>query len=166
MSKTPIQAIAVFEKSQNSGIYGTVRFTEDFENDFVRINIDISGLNKNSLHGFHVHESGDISNKCESMCAHFNPYNKTHGCPGLKERHVGDLGNLVTNKNGNAKYTTSDTIIKLRGTKANIIGRGLIIHADQDDCGQGIHPDSLKTGNSGKRIACAVIGYAKENFVN
>ena len=164
MSKTPIQAIAVFDKNQNNGIHGTVRFIEDLENDFVRIIIDLSGLNKKAMHGFHVHESGDLSSKCESMCAHFNPYGKNHGCPGLKERHVGDLGNLITNKNGQAKYTTSDTMIKLRGAKSNIIGRGLIIHADVDDCGQGIHPDSLKTGNSGKRIACAIIGYSKENF--
>ena len=35
-----------------------------------------------------------------------------------------------------------------------------MIHADEDDCGKGGHPDSLKTGNSGKRIACAVIGYS------
>jgi Cu-Zn family superoxide dismutase len=53
----------------------------------------------------------------------------------------------------------------LRGTKANIIGRGLIIHADKDDCGQGGNLESLKTGNAGKRIACAVIGYSKENFI-
>ena len=57
-----------------------------------------------------------------------------------------------------------DDCIKLRGTKANIIGRGLIIHADEDDCGNGGNAESLKTGNAGKRIACAVIGYAKENF--
>ena len=44
--------------------------------------------------------------------------------------------------------------------KTNIIGRGLIIHADEDDCGQGGQPDSLITGHAGKRIACAVIGYA------
>lgn len=54
-----------------------------------------------------------------------------------------------------------DKMIKLRGQKSNIIGRGLIIHADEDDCGLGDFPDSLTTGHSGKRIACAVIGYAQ-----
>jgi Cu-Zn family superoxide dismutase len=98
------------------------------------------------------------------MCAHFNPYGKTHGCPGMKERHVGDLGNLQTNAYGQAKYTMTDNVIKLRGTKANIIGRGLIIHADPDDCGKGLEPDSLTTGHAGKRIACAIIGYSKEMF--
>ena len=42
----------------------------------------------------------------------------------------------------------------------------LIIHEDQDDCGMGTgerREESLKTGNAGKRIACAVIGYAKNN---
>ena len=52
-------------------------------------------------------------------------------------------------------------MIKLRGIKCNIIGRGLIIHEDEDDCGTTEHPLSKTTGNSGKRIACAVIGYAK-----
>lgn len=99
-----------------------------------------------------------------SMCSHFNPYNMTHGCPGMIDRHVGDLGNLQTNNKGEAKYSFYDDCIKLRGTKANIIGRGLIIHEDPDDCGQGGNTGSLKTGNAGKRIACAVIGYSKDNF--
>jgi len=99
------------------------------------------------------------------MCAHFNPYNKTHGAPDQRERHVGDLGNIQTNARGEAKYTFYDSMIKLRGSKSNILGRGLIIHADTDDCGNGGNAESLKTGNAGKRIACAVIGYAKENFV-
>ena len=139
---------------------GHVKFTE-IDNK-IKIDVSIIGLKPNHLHGFHVHEAGDLSDKCTSMCAHFNPYKMNHGCPGIKERHIGDLGNLQTNNKGEAKYTFYDECIKLRGTKANIIGRGLIIHADQDDCGQGGNAESLKTGNAGKRIACAVIGYSKK----
>jgi Cu-Zn family superoxide dismutase len=82
----------------------------------------------------------------------------------MKERHVGDLGNLKTNGKGESFTTFYDDGIKLRGTKCNIIGRGLIIHANADDCGKGENAESLKTGNAGKRIACAVIGYSKLNF--
>jgi superoxide dismutase, Cu-Zn family len=157
----PIKAIAVFDGKK---IKGTVMFVEDLNNDCVFVNIDLVGLKKNAFHGFHVHESGDLTNNCESMCAHFNPYGKKHGCPGAKERHVGDLGNLKTDENGCAKYTMVDDFIKLRGSKANIIGRGLIIHADPDDCGLGGDELSLKNGNAGKRIACAIIGYSQDNF--
>ena len=161
MTQKPIQAIAVFTDDK---IKGYVKFTENFKDNNIAIELNIVGLKINSLHGFHVHEAGDLTDKCTSMCSHFNPYNKTHGCPGKKERHVGDLGNIKTNNKGDAKYIFYDDVIKLRGTKANIIGRGLIIHADEDDCGQGGNPESLKTGNAGKRIACAVIGYSKDNF--
>jgi Cu-Zn family superoxide dismutase len=157
----PIQAIAFFN---NKKIKGSVYFTEDYQRNDVVIDIHISGLNKNSKHGFHVHESGDLSEKCKSMCAHFNPYHKLHGCPGMKDRHVGDLGNLHSDAHGVAHYQMRDNVIKLRGNTANIIGRGLIIHADEDDCGIGGFDDSLQTGHAGERIACAIIGYSKENF--
>lgn len=159
----PIHAIAVF--TDQSNIHGQVKFTEDLENNQVKIELNIVGLSPNSLHGFHVHEAGDLSDKCTSMCAHFNPFNKTHGGPNSKVRHVGDLGNIKTNTKGEAKYSFCDSVIKLRGTKSNIIGRGLIIHEDEDDCGMGGNAESLKTGNAGKRIACSVIGYAKQNFL-
>ena len=109
---SPIKAIAVFDGKK---IKGTVIFTEDLKNNCVNIDINIVGLKKNALHGFHVHESGDLTNHCESMCAHFNPYNKTHGCPGMTERHVGDLGNIKSDILGNAKYVTYDNMIKLSG---------------------------------------------------
>ena len=158
MSKNPISAIAVFIEKKVKGI---VRFTEDLQKDEVIIDIDIAGLKKNALQGFHVHQCGDMSEHCESMCAHFNPFGKDHGGKDSKNRHVGDLGNLQSDHNGCAKYKIRDHLIKLRGTKCNIIGRGLIVHEDEDDCGTTEHSLSKTTGNSGKRIACAVIGYAK-----
>ena len=151
-------AIAFFNDKK---IKGTVIFTENANK--VSIDINLEGLKKNHLHGFHVHQAGDLRDKCTSMCAHFNPYNKTHGCPGMKKRHVGDLGNLITDENGKVNYRIYDDMIKLHGA-ANIIGRGLIIHADTDDCGKGSNEQSLITGNAGKRIACSIIGWAKDNF--
>ena len=152
-----MKAIAVF----NSKVSGTVTFEE--EDEYIIIDIQLKGLSKNGLHGFHVHEAGDLTDKCESMCAHFNTYNKQHGGPGSKNRHVGDLGNLKADKNGNVNIKMTDNIIKLKG-KANIIGRGLIIHADEDDLGNGLNESSKINGNSGKRIACAIIGISKDNF--
>jgi Cu-Zn family superoxide dismutase len=160
MNSKPIYCIAVF----NEKIKGNVKFSEDLINNRVKIELNIIGLKPNFLHGFHVHEAGDLTDKCISMCSHFNPFNTFHGCPGMAIRHVGDLGNIITNNKGEAKYIFYDDIIKLRGHISNIIGRGLIIHEDKDDCGKGGNFESLKTGNAGKRIACAVIGYSKENF--
>ena len=160
MNNKPISAIAVF----SGEVTGHVKFTEDKKKDMIKLELHVQGLKANSLHGFHVHEAGDLTDKCTSMCSHFNPYNTIHGCPGMKKRHVGDLGNIETNSKGEAKYHFYDNVIKLRGSKSNIIGRGLIIHEDPDDCGMGGNAESLKTGNAGKRIACAVIGYSKDNF--
>jgi len=160
MSDHAITAIAVFTDS----IKGTVKFTEDLAQNRVRIDLNLTGLPPKSKHGFHVHEAGDLTDKCMSMCAHFNPYGTTHGSPDMKKRHVGDLGNIATGAKGEAKYTFYDNLIRLHGSKCNIIGRGLIIHEKEDDCGHGGDAESLKTGNAGKRIACAVIGYAKDNF--
>jgi len=141
-----MKAIAVFDGK----VTGTVSFEE--QGKYTIIDIQLKGLSKNALHGFHVHEAGDLTDKCESMCAHFNPYHKQHGGPGSKDRHVGDLGNLKTDKNGHVNIRMSDNMIKLKG-KANIIGRGLIIHADEDDLGFGTNSASKLNGNSGKRIA-------------
>jgi superoxide dismutase, Cu-Zn family len=157
MNTRPIQAIAVLSGT----VSGTVRFTE--EGNKVKIDLDLKGLKPNFEHGFHVHNAGDLSDGCTSACAHFNPYGTVHGGPDSKVRHVGDLGNVLTDKNGKAKYSFYDSMIKLRG-KCDIIGRMIVIHDQTDDLGKGGNAESKITGNAGKRIGCAVIGYAKENF--
>jgi Cu-Zn family superoxide dismutase len=161
----PKNKIIVIANFIDGKIKGYVEFTE-LNNKEVLIKISLEGLPKNSTHGIHIHEAGDLSEQCMSACAHFNPYNKEHGDIHSKERHVGDLGNIISDKNGKVNYEVIDKQIKLRGTKANIIGRSVVIHQDKDDCGLGGFPDSLTTGHSGKRIACAVIGYSKKCFSN
>jgi Cu-Zn family superoxide dismutase len=147
-------AVAVFQNK----IKGSIRFTK--VNDLVRIDVNIvSGLKPNQLQGFHIHEYGDLTDGCASACAHFNPFKRNHGCPGMLDRHVGDLGNIQGNANGGCRSTLYDDQIKIDcNSPAGIIGRSVVIHEDQDDCGLGGYPDSRTTGHAGKRVDCAVIG--------
>ena len=152
------------------GINGHIEFNEKSKN-LMEIKINISGLSE-GLHGFHIHETGDLRKGCSSLCSHFNPYNTFHGdiSDDKYNRHVGDLGNIYADKNGIVNTTLYDKLIKLRG-KCNIIGRSVVVHNLPDDLGRGgldnngniidkkKHNESLKTGNAGKRIACGVIGW-------
>ena len=149
-----IQAIAVIREKKCSG---TIIFKETKDNK-VEINVNLEGLTP-GLHGFHIHEAGNLEDGCKSCCAHFNPTNSQHGGPNSKVRHVGDLGNILVDKNGKCKQKFKDHMIKLRGSKYNIIGRSVVVHQDEDDLGLGGDEESLKTGNAGARIGCAVIGY-------
>lgn len=119
---------------------------------------------RSSSHGFHIHEAGDLSDSCRGACAHFNPYKQPHGGPDSAERHVGDLGNIYFDQKGVAKINMTDRLVKLRGSRANVIGRSVVIHEGMDDLGLGGHKDSHVTGHAGKRITCAVIGYSKKMF--
>ena len=153
-----IIGIAVFK---DKDIKGVVELQEN--NNKVVININLkSNKYKNSIHGFHIHEAGDLTDNCMGACGHFNPYNKNHGGPESAERHVGDLGNIKFDNKGVCNMILEDKLVKLRGTKANVIGRSIVIHSKEDDLGLGGNEDSLKTGNAGKRLTCAVIGYSKK----
>ena len=152
------QAIAVLPNNK-----GVVHFEEVTPKGAsipkVKISYEIRGLS-NGKHGFHIHEAGDLSEGCKSACAHFNPLNKNHGGPHSKERHAGDLGNVVSH-GGLAKGEVTCEHLSLREGKFNILGRSIIVHEDEDDLGKGKgekRAESLKTGNAGKRLMCVVIG--------
>jgi len=154
----PIKAICVLQSNSNKNLKGSIHLIE-IDKNHTKIFGIIEGLNPGK-HGFHIHESGDLSDGCNSLCAHYNPFNKKHGGLNDKERHVGDLGNIIANSKGISTIDITDKLIKLRG-KYSVIGRSFIIHEDEDDLGKGNHDDSLTTGHSGKRILCGVIGYSK-----
>ncbi|KAL6733515.1 hypothetical protein Aduo_004158 [Ancylostoma duodenale] len=143
-------------------VNGTVVFTQEKESDPCRIQGEIKGLTP-GLHGFHVHQYGDLTNGCTSTGSHFNPFNKTHGGPRDENRHNGDLGSIEAGPDGVARFNITDPMVKLHG-KNSVIGRAVVVHANVDDLGKGKgsrRKESLKTGNAGARLACGVIGIAQ-----
>lgn len=147
-----------------NGIRGRVDFVEAPGSHSVRVTGHLTGLSPGA-HGFHVHEAGDLTERCTSACAHLNPYGTRHGGPGARERHVGDLGNIVADEQGRATIDMLDEQIRLRRKNRNVVGRMLVVHADPDDLGKGGTDESLRTGNAGARVACGVIGWRKDMFV-
>ena len=113
----------------------------------------ITGLEP-GLHGFHIHEFGDMTDGCKSMGGHYNPDNVEHG--DINEGHVGDLGNITADQSGTAKFTIEAKRVELIGSRS-VIGRGFVVHSDEDDLGKGGDEESKKTGNAGDRLACGVI---------
>ena len=130
----------------------------------VIIKADVSDL-PSGKHGFHIHKSGDMTNGCESACDHWNPFNKAHGGSSGNERHAGDLGNIE--KGIKYRYFLKDVSISgATNPKKNLLGRSVIIHADEDDLGLTEHPLSKTTGNSGKRSACSIIGLLDDSCIS
>jgi superoxide dismutase, Cu-Zn family len=72
--------------------------------------------------------SGDLSGGCASAGPHFNPFNKNHGAREANERHVGDLGNILSDGKGVARFEFTDSLIDLNGP-LSIVGRVLFICA-------------------------------------
>ncbi|CAH1228133.1 SOD1 [Branchiostoma lanceolatum] len=136
-------------------VTGTIHFIQESPTSPVIVRGEVKGLTK-GLHGFHVHQSGDMTNGCTSMGSHYNPYGKNHGGPSDTERHVGDLGNIIAGADGIARVDITDDLLSLSG-KYSILGRGLIVHADPDDLGRGGEHDSLTTGHAGARVGCGII---------
>merc|ERR1739848_571 len=92
----------------------------------------VTGLGPNPKHGFHIHESGDLSDGCLACGKHFNPYGKSHGAPEAEERHIGDLGNIET-IDGRANVFIFDELVKLSGDpEESVLGRSIVIHENED----------------------------------
>ncbi|RMD89282.1 MAG: superoxide dismutase family protein [Calditrichaeota bacterium] len=147
------KAVAVLHPTEGHQVHGIVTFTK--EANGIRVVADVEGLTPGK-HGFHIHEFGDCSKPdATSAGGHFNPEGNPHAGPEAAKRHVGDLGNLEADESGKAHYDRVDTHLALGGTNS-IIGRAVIIHEKEDDL------TSQPTGAAGARVACGVIGIAKE----
>lgn len=146
----PLRATAQLKPTKGSKTFGEATFEQ--VGDKVHVVVNVQGLKPGQEHGLHIHEVGDCSSgDGMSTKGHFNPYGKPHGRYTSAERHAGDLPSLKANKAGRAHIQADLDLITLTPGPGNIIGRGLIVHADPDDF------TTQPTGNAGARIACGVI---------
>ena len=116
----------------------------------VSFRISASGL-PHGIPGLHVHAVG----RCDppdfaSAGGHWNPAGKKHGMNNPAGPHAGDLPNVEVAANG----VLTATVTLPGATMASLLdadGAALVLHAGPDDYA------TDPSGNSGARIACAVI---------
>jgi Cu-Zn family superoxide dismutase len=110
------------------------------------------------VHGIHVHTVGRCDGPgFESAGPHWNPTNRRHGMNNPQGPHGGDLPNVTVAANGVLGETVTlvgadlTTPPGVPGALIDADGAALVIHAQADDY------VTDPSGNSGARIACAVI---------
>ena len=167
----PYRAVAVIRGAGSIGstVSGTVLFEQEADPDLlanVTVTVNINGLTS-GYHGFHVHQYGDVrvTDSLETMDAHFVPtcslvdidnpcYNdQKHGLPPSIVRQPGDMGNLLEGTSTTGVIELGQQKMSLAHPLRSIIGRTVLIHANQDDGGQ-------PYGNAGPPEAYGVIGLA------
>lgn len=142
--------VAVLNPTEGSNTEGVVVLSD--ADGGISVKANVSGLEPNSKHGFHIHEFGDVTSADgKSAGGHFNPAGHDHGLPGTEERHAGDMGNLEADEDGVAKLDMTLGKGLVPDGLASLNGRAIVVHAKPDDGGQ-------PTGNAGVRIAVGVIG--------
>ena len=111
------------------------------------------------VHGIHLHETGLCDGpKFDSAGKHWNPAGKQHGRDNPAGAHAGDLANLTVAADGGAKVSIPIAGAKLASGAmmlADADGTALVIHAKADDY------KTDPSGDSGDRIACAVLAAPK-----
>ncbi len=135
---------------------GWVRLVEDGTGT-IHVNVHVAGLTP-GLHGIHIHAVGACAPTFAAAGSHYNPLGHEHGLDNPNGAHAGDLPNFIVNTQGVGHLdATTDGVTISSGpttifdTTPGAVGSAFIIHAGVDD------QVSQPTGNSGDRVACAVL---------
>lgn len=146
------RAEAQLTSADGQEIGGKAIFTQ--EPDGVRVVLELDDAPPGPK-GVHVHTKGDCSDiKGDSMGPHFAPRLEQHALPSEGDaRHLGDLGNIVVEDDGDGRLEikVSDATLQPDGA-ASFLGRALIVHSGEDT-GSAVQP----SGGSGEPMACGVI---------
>jgi len=139
---------AKIEPKSGSSVTGVATFT--VAPGGVRVEVTIHGATPGQ-HGIHVHETGDCSaDDGSSAGGHFNPEGHPHALPPTGARHLGDLGNIDVDADGNGSLTFLVEHADLGDDGMSLAGHAIIVHAQPDD-------GSQPTGAAGARVGCGVL---------
>ena len=149
-------------------IEGVITFHQCAPTHPVTVRFKLKGKEK-ATHAIHIHHYGQSKNNtCKELGLHFNPYGSPHGSMRYHTpRHMGDLiNNIHFDWKGDFNFEYNDEILNLYNIlEYSIIGRSVVIHAKEDDLGQGNNEESLISGNAGERIACAPIAWCENEHI-
>jgi Cu-Zn family superoxide dismutase len=148
----PARAVAVIEPTKGNTVTGVIYF--DQTPDGLHIHGVVNNLAPNSVHGFHIHDYGDLTSP-DAMAAggHFNPEHGTvHGGPGASPHMAGELGNVNADATGTANFDLTVPNLSVDGTNP-VVGHSVVVHVSADDL--------TPKANPGARIGIGVIGYSK-----
>lgn len=149
----------------DGGAIGEVRLEQTANG--VTVGVTYSAIPEGTR-GIHFHEVG----RCDGPAfmtagGHYNPTSRQHGFNNPQGPHGGDLPNLLTNASTATQsayaYNATTTGITLTPGPASLFdadGSALVIHMSADD------NMTDPAGNSGGRIACAVITQAAPGLPN
>ena len=120
----------------------------------IRVTVAPGGLAP-GWHGVHFHSVGDCSDVGHFLIAKgiVDNVGRNHGLLNPDGPKEGDLPNLYAGADGSARTEFLSHVARLLGPTGLIEGDGsaLIVHAAEDD------QVSQPVGNSGARVACAVL---------
>lgn len=148
------QAIATIGPTSGNSVTGMAIFTQN--GDQITLTIEIQNASP-GIHAVHIHENGDCSAPDgKSAGGHWNPTDVAHGKWGEGEFHLGDIGNITVGEDGTGSIELTTNLWEIgTGSDVDVVGKGIIVHADADDF------TSQPSGNAGARIGCGVIVLAE-----
>jgi superoxide dismutase, Cu-Zn family len=138
--------------AQNPAIeHGSIVLTESKYGTLIEPNLH--GLAPGA-HGLHLHENPSCADSYSAAGGHFDPAHTAKHLGPYQQGHLGDLPVLWVDKDGKATTVVLAPRLKLK----DFLGHSLMIHEGGDNYSD----NPQKLGGGGTRIACAVVGKAKD----
>jgi len=135
----------------DTAVSGMAQFSSDGDKVKLSIQLTIPSM-PNKAVAVHIHQNANCGEIGEAAGGHWNPTNKMHGKWGSSDYHLGDIGNITLDANGNGHLEMETDKWTIGGDEqTSVLNHSIIVHNGTDDF------VSQPSGNAGQRIGCGII---------